>query len=614
MARVRELARGQSVALDPEIKSLRMSVRWNAARWQRLTEWPLTGAAVIFLVIYAWSVLGDLQGPLDEIAQAVITITWAMFVVDYVARLVLAERRWRWFGRHLLDLVIVALPILRPLRLIRLVTLFAIFQRVAGRTLRGRVVLYTAVSTALLVFVGALAMLDAERNYPDSSITTFGGALWWARTTMTTVGYGDLYPVSVTGRCVAVAVMLGGIALLGTITATIASWLVERVAEQQEESQAATRHQVNELSRKVEMLHDLLLRTTFKDHDHTHRSRAHRLVTASNPTEPPGGMCSHRQVHLLISRKVGPTQGETRDRAHGNAPRPSGIRRPLRCCVMRAIADRPANDERISVNRYLSLKAVGAASVVVAALLTGCTGRTDGPLGGGQPTVTSPVTSQFPDPAAVSSSVAAASNAQLASSAAGAEAVKSKAQQSSLKAAAASASQRSVAEQAAKAAAEQSAAEAAAAAKSAASESAKAQAAAEQSAAEQSAAERSAAAESSAQQAASEQSEAEQSEVERADPEQAADDAVVAGALAEGWYTPNGNYVSPETAARAMAAGISPGETVPNYLRCGTICGEGPTSGEVQQAQLCLQGTVAADECVGIDAQAIIDAASSYGG
>ena len=88
----------------------------------------------------------------------------------------------------------------------------------------------------------------------------------------------------------------------------------------------------------------------------------------------------------------------------------------------------------------------------------------------------------------------------------------------------------------------------------------------------------------------------------------------VAEALAEGWYTPNGNYVSPETAARAIAAGIAPGETVPNYLRCGTICGEGPTSGEVQMANLCLQGIVPPAECAGIDAQAIIDAASSYGG
>src|SRR5664279_18888 len=158
----------------------------DSARWQRIMEWPLTVAALVFLGFYAWAVLGDLQGPQDQAAQAVITATWAMFAVDYFVRLYLAERRLQWFGRHLLDLAIVALPILRPLRLIRLLTLLAIFQRVAGRTLRGRVVVYTVVSTLLLVFVSALAMPDAERSYPHASIATFGDALWWACTTITT--------------------------------------------------------------------------------------------------------------------------------------------------------------------------------------------------------------------------------------------------------------------------------------------------------------------------------------------------------------------------------------------------------------------------------------------
>ena len=213
----------------------------------------------MFLGFYAWAVLADLHGPADQVAQAVITATWVLFAVDYFVRLALTEHRLRWFGRHLLDLAVVALPILRPLRLIRLLTLLAIFQRVAGRSLRGRVVVYTAVSTFMLVFVSALAMLDAERSYPEASIVNFGDALWWACTTITTVGYGDLYPVSVTGRCIAVALMLGGIALLGTITATIASWLVERVAEEEEASEVATRQQVRELSEQLQALQNLLL-------------------------------------------------------------------------------------------------------------------------------------------------------------------------------------------------------------------------------------------------------------------------------------------------------------------------------------------------------------------
>ncbi|WP_052462619.1 potassium channel family protein [Nigerium massiliense] len=84
----------------------------------------------------------------------------------------------------------------------------------------------------LLAFVGALAVLDAEREFPGGNITTFGDALWWAFTTMTTVGYGDLYPITTMGRFVAVGLMLGGIAILSTVTAAISSWMVERVRDE----------------------------------------------------------------------------------------------------------------------------------------------------------------------------------------------------------------------------------------------------------------------------------------------------------------------------------------------------------------------------------------------
>lgn len=92
-------------------------------------------------------------------------------------------------------------------------------------------VTYVAASAALLVFVGALAVLDVEQWAPDAKITTFGDALWWATATITTVGYGDMYPVTPIGRLVATALMMSGIAVLGVVTASIASWLVQRVED-----------------------------------------------------------------------------------------------------------------------------------------------------------------------------------------------------------------------------------------------------------------------------------------------------------------------------------------------------------------------------------------------
>jgi voltage-gated potassium channel len=98
----------------------------------------------------------------------------------------------------------------------------------------GRVGIYVAGGASLLAFCAALAGLDAERSSPDANISDFGDAIWWAVTTMTTVGYGDHYPITSAGRLVGFGLMIGGIALLGTVTATVtatlASWLVETVA------------------------------------------------------------------------------------------------------------------------------------------------------------------------------------------------------------------------------------------------------------------------------------------------------------------------------------------------------------------------------------------------
>ena len=78
----------------------------------------------------------------------------------------------------------------------------------------------------MAVGLGAVAALDAEQDAPGANITSIGDALWWAATTVTTVGYGDRYPVNTTGRVIAVTLMIVGIALVGAITASIAAWFV----------------------------------------------------------------------------------------------------------------------------------------------------------------------------------------------------------------------------------------------------------------------------------------------------------------------------------------------------------------------------------------------------
>jgi voltage-gated potassium channel len=203
-------------------------------RYRDLAEWPLMGTALVFLGAYAWQVIGRVEGSGADWLETILWLTWGIFALDYAANLWLAKDRRHWFLWNLHELLIVALPVFRPLRLLRLVTLLSVLHRTIGETLRGRVATYVAASAALLVLVGALAVLDVEQSAPDAKILTFGDALWWAITTITTVGYGDMYPVTSTGRMVAAALMMSGIAVLGVVTASIASWLVQRVEESTE--------------------------------------------------------------------------------------------------------------------------------------------------------------------------------------------------------------------------------------------------------------------------------------------------------------------------------------------------------------------------------------------
>ena len=141
----------------------------------------------------------------------------------------LADQRLEYAARHWYDVVLVVVPMLRPLRLLRLLAFARILGRSASRNLAGRITLYVIGSALAAVGLGALAILDAERDAAGATITTFGDALWWAATTVMTVGYGDRYPVTTEGRFVAVTLMVVGIAVVGSVTAAVAAWFIGQV-------------------------------------------------------------------------------------------------------------------------------------------------------------------------------------------------------------------------------------------------------------------------------------------------------------------------------------------------------------------------------------------------
>jgi voltage-gated potassium channel len=229
-------------------------------RWEQRTRIPLVVGAAVFLAAYAWPILEpDLDSDVRLACRVASLVVWIAFAVDYLVRLTLAERRARFVRSNWLDLVTLALPMFRPLQAMRfLVALNMMAKRGAGFA-RGRVVASVCVAVGIGGFVAALAMLDAERANPDANIRSFGDAAWWAAVTVPTVGYGDRYPTTTAGRFIGAALMLTGIALLGVVTAAIASWFVEKMSEV-EAGHMETQEDLAELMAEVRALRAELAR------------------------------------------------------------------------------------------------------------------------------------------------------------------------------------------------------------------------------------------------------------------------------------------------------------------------------------------------------------------
>nr|WP_163802065.1 potassium channel family protein [Mycolicibacterium sediminis] len=216
--------------------------------------------ALAFMALYSVDVLARPGGSAGAWLDRSMIVIWACFGADFLVRLSLASPRGRWLLWHLPEVVILVLPVLRPLRLLSLTIVIGYLQRAIGHTIRGRVTVFTSCGAVLLIYAAALAMLDAERDHNDH-INNFGDALWWSFTTVTTVGYGDTVPVTVAGRLIAVALMVAGVSLLAVVTATLASWIVERVAEEDTASQAVTAAHIAELRDEIRRLTDAVSRS-----------------------------------------------------------------------------------------------------------------------------------------------------------------------------------------------------------------------------------------------------------------------------------------------------------------------------------------------------------------
>lgn len=204
-------------------------------RFSEAVALPLTVLALIWLPVLVVPIVVSLPAGLATLFDAIDYFVWAAFAIEYGVKLYLTPERRHYFTHHLVELAVVAVPLFRPLRALRLLRIVnlvraALLLTNALRRLRGLLThhgLHYALMVVLAVVIVCAALAyEFESGAPGSNIQNYGDALWWAIVTVTTVGYGDRFPVTSGGRTVAVVLMLVGIGLIGVLTATVASFLV----------------------------------------------------------------------------------------------------------------------------------------------------------------------------------------------------------------------------------------------------------------------------------------------------------------------------------------------------------------------------------------------------
>lgn len=158
-------------------------------------------------------------------------IVWALFAVDYLIMLKLATNKKKFVKAHIFELLLVALPFVRLLRPLRAVMFISQAGFRSRRQLLKNLWWVVALASILMIIIMGAAILDIERTVPGSNIKTPADAIWWAFITITTVGYGDKFPVSTEGRFVASFLIIFGVVMLATITGALAAWILEQKIE-----------------------------------------------------------------------------------------------------------------------------------------------------------------------------------------------------------------------------------------------------------------------------------------------------------------------------------------------------------------------------------------------
>ena len=193
---------------------------------------------IALLVDTIYSLPTEMSRLLHEIDYVICLI----FFIDFLHRLFTAKNKWeymRWgwidlvssipgglFGAGRLFRIFQLIRVLRAIRSIKYLTHYFLNNRIQSAFTSAAILAF------LTIVLSAIGILQVEKDAPGANITNAENALWWAYVTITTVGYGDHYPVTSEGRIIAAVLMTVGVGLFGTFTAYVASWFVARKVEE----------------------------------------------------------------------------------------------------------------------------------------------------------------------------------------------------------------------------------------------------------------------------------------------------------------------------------------------------------------------------------------------
>jgi len=185
-----------------------------------------------YLGIYSVQVL--VEPPADTYAslELVAEVIFWIFAVDVVLRIIHAGGElltWKgalaFIKENWLALLALLLPAFRSLRVLRVIVVLRGLEPYLN-TRSSRVGMIVGVTFPLILYTAALSIYEAERYADGSNIQSFGDAVWWSIASVTTVGYGDKFPVTADGRVIATFLMVIGIGLFSALTALLAAWVM----------------------------------------------------------------------------------------------------------------------------------------------------------------------------------------------------------------------------------------------------------------------------------------------------------------------------------------------------------------------------------------------------